>query len=920
MGNLTPNQWAAVEELFEAASEVPEAERTQWLETYCPDLGLRRELATLLAFTGDEGERIASAVSRAAARVAADSDPEARLIGQHLGPYRIDSIIGHGGMGAVYLAVRDDQQYSQRVAIKLVRVAAASRTSLLRFRQERQILARLEHTNIARLLDGGATEDSVPYLVMEYVEGGPLTTYCEEHRLAIRERLKLFLKVCDAIDYAHRNLIVHRDIKPGNILINAAGEPKLLDFGIAKLLDPSAETEFATQTGMQAMTPDYASPEQVRGDAISTATDVYSLGAVLYELLTGAKAHRIAGCTAAEIAEAVCTAELVRPSAAASSSQLRRELEGDLDNIVLAAMRKETERRYRSVAELAADITRYLEGRPVSARPDTFTYRAGKFLRRNRYGVLAAALLLIAVGVGAASTVWQARRAERRFQQVRSLANSFLFEVHDKIAELAGSIEARELVVRKGLEYLDSLAAEAGGDDALQMEVAAGYLKIGNVQGNIFLPNLGKYNESLKSYEKALLIAKRLAAGNGSDFARQSLLTRAYLLKGRALASAGLPGSEQDLQAAIRVAEAIPPSAGVPRLKILRSAYFYMSDLARRQGDLPKELFNAQRSLAVATQLAVAEPTNDQRYNKAIATEEVASAMANAGSIEQAIEEYKEASIVLAELHRLEPKHATYFRDYGVAQLRMASLFGDARYANAGDAASGLASYRRALELATELYKNDLRNGRRFHDLAEIYCGLGVTVRDLDAKASIEYLRQSIGLMDSAPAGVLENIWHRLDHAEYVASIAYPLRKLKRFEEARRYLDRALLNIGDILVKQPSSSTVREVMTAALLELSALEAESAHGDAALKAANQALQTIEAAALAHPADVLLAWRLSQSYQVLGSIAERGRHRDEAKRWYAKSLDLWNQWKPAGRPTSRFLDNQLRAASAAFERVQ
>ena len=924
MGSLLPNQWAIVEELFDAASKLPEAERTQWLLMHCPDPALRRELVTLLACIGDEGERIASAVSGAALRVATESDPEARLIGQHLGPYRIESIIGHGGMGAVYLAVRDDQQYRQQVAIKLVRVSAASRTSLLRFRQERQILARLEHSNIARLLDGGATEDGVPYLVMEYVEGQPITKYCDERNLAIRERLKLFLKVCDAIDYAHRNLIVHRDIKPGNILINTpingAGEPKLLDFGIAKLLDPAAETDFATQTGMQAMTPDYASPEQVRGEAVSTATDVYSLGAVLYEVLTGTRAHRIADYTPAGIAEAVCTGEPVRPSAAASTSRFRRELEGDLDNIVLAAMRKEPERRYRSAADLGADITRHLEGRPVSARPDTFSYRAGKFLLRNRYGVIAAALLLLAVGSGAAATIWQARRAERRFQQVRSLANSFIFEVHDKIADLVGSTEARELVVRKGLEYLDSLAAEAGGDDALQMELASGYIKIGDVQGNMFVPNRGKQGEALKSYEKALLIANSLAGAHNNDVARKSLLVRVYLAKGQVLSTAGRPEAEQNLREAIRIAESMPPDAGVLRLELLRSAYFAMSRLGHRDGALSKELVNAQKTLEVSDELMKAEPTDQHLYDRALAAAATASALSNSGGIELAITGYRETTKVFAELHQRDPKNSTYFKDYAGSLALTASLLGDARYANAGDTLAGMEYYRRSLEVKKQLYQNDPGNGRRFHDLAEAYCGLGVTSRDRDAKTSVEYLRQAIDWIDSAPASVLDNLWYRTDQAEYITSIAYPLRKLKRFEEARRYLDRALLILRDLLVQQPSSNTVKEVLTVALLELFALEEELGHGEAAASAANEALATIKAAAQANPDSVLLTWRLAQSYAALGELEERRHHRKEARRWYARGLDLWKQWKQSGRPSSRFLDNQLRAANAAFERVQ
>ena len=638
-----------------------------------------------------------------------------------------------------------------------------------RFRQERSILAGLEHPNIARLLDGGETESGLSYIVLEYVDGQSIVEYCEQRKLGREERLRLFLQVCAAVQYAHQNLIVHRDLKPENILVTREGSPKLLDFGIAKLMEPGA---LQTMTGFQALTPQYASSEQIRGQVVTTVTDVYSLGMVMYELLTGRRPYKVDATSFSEIARTVCEVEPAEPG-----------LGGDLDNILFMALRKEAARRYALVQDFTGDLERFLSHRPVAARPDSIRYRSSKFLRRNRYGVIAAALLLLALGLGATATLWQARRAERRFQQVRSLASSFIFEVHDKIAELAGSTEARELVVRKGLEYLDSLAAEAGGDDALQM-VAGGYLKVGDVQGNMHVPNLAKYDEALKSYEKALLIAKRLAAARNNNVARQSLLAKAHLLKGQVLSFLGRPEAEQNLQEATRIAESMPPDAGLPRLELLRSAYFAMSFLARRQGAVAKELANSQRTLEVSDQLARAEPTDQHLYNKALAAETFARAQAYSGGIDQAITHYKEATKVFAALHERDPKNATYFRDYGVSLGVTASQLGDARYPNTGDTAAGLEYYRRSLELAKELYQKDPANERRFHDLAELYCGLGVTVRDRDATASVEYLRQSIGSMDSAPASVMENLWHRMDQAEYVASIAYPLRKLKRFERS----------------------------------------------------------------------------------------------------------------------------------------
>ena len=371
MAELNPEQWAEVKRLFMAAAELRPEELPGYLQRECPDQDLRREVESLLMYSGAEIASADAAIASAAAAAAREPDPDERLIGARLGPYRVDAIAGHGGMGAVYRASRDDAEFRQQVAIKLVRVAAASPDALRRFRQERQILARLSHPNIARLLDGGSTPDGVPYLVMEFIEGEPITAWCDRQSLGVEDRLRLFLQVCEGVEFAHHDLVVHRDLKPGNILVTKDGTPKLLDFGVAKLLDPGAEKDAATLTGL-VMTPEYASPEQVRGEPASTAADVYSLGIILYELLTGKKAQPISGYTPAAIATAVCQSEPVAPA------RLKPALAGDLDHIIRMAIRKEPARRYASAGLLARDIQRHLDRRPVSARPDNVRLSLGQ--------------------------------------------------------------------------------------------------------------------------------------------------------------------------------------------------------------------------------------------------------------------------------------------------------------------------------------------------------------------------------------------------------------------------------------------------------------------------------------------------------------------------------------------------------------
>src|SRR5215467_10401123 len=420
---VNPEQWQVIRRIFHQAIDLPSSERDAFiLQAADGDESLRIEVQSLLASHDRAGSFIESAGGHVAT-VNLDRVRPDDMIGRRVGAYRIVREIGRGGMGAVYQGVRDDTEFSKTVAIKLIRTGMSTDSVVRRFLSERQILANLDHPNIARLLDGGTSEEGLPYFVMEYIEGQPLGEYCDTHRLATDERLLLFRDICSAVHFAHQNLVIHRDIKPGNLLVTPAGKVKLLDFGIAKLLLPGPGRDETTQAAARAMTPDYASPEQVRGDPITTSSDVYSLGVLLYELLTGHRPYRITTGSPVEIIRAICEQEPDKPSTAvakvralpdgesdtvvrltpesvskARASQpdkLRRQLEGDLDNIILKAMRKEPQRRYASAEQLSEDLRRYLEGLPVIARKDTLGYRAGKFVRRHKAGVVVLALLLI---------------------------------------------------------------------------------------------------------------------------------------------------------------------------------------------------------------------------------------------------------------------------------------------------------------------------------------------------------------------------------------------------------------------------------------------------------------------------------------------------------------------------------------------
>lgn len=540
---MDSGQWIKIKEVFSAVAELPLDERAAFLEKSDP--AIREEVEKLLAASESAGDFIASPIHVENGHAGIDDQS---MIGREIDDYVILDKLGEGGMGAVYLAEHRGDEFSQRVALKLIKRGMDTNAVLRRFFVERQILASLDHPNIARLLDGGSTDDGLPYFVMELIEGENVKAFCDGREYDINERLKLFQKVCNAISHAHQKLVVHRDIKPSNIVVTDKGEPKLLDFGVAKLLSPDwdATTAEATATNFRLMTPEYASPEQLRGQMTTTATDVYSLGVVLYELLTGTRPYKFTSKDPFEISREILTIEPLRPSSVVSSGfqvpssksanrtdaesrhvtaddeqktnprskiQNPKSLRGDLDNIILKSLRKDPRDRYKSVEELSDDIDRYLKGLPVRATADSRVYRFKKFVGRNRIGTAVAALILLLSGVA----VWQAvvanrerAKADERFAQVRKLANAVIFDYQDAIQKLPGATAVREKMVNDSSAYLDTLAAEKPSDPDLQLELAKAYDRLGDVRGNFFTPSLGNSVAAKLLYDKALSIKQEL--------------------------------------------------------------------------------------------------------------------------------------------------------------------------------------------------------------------------------------------------------------------------------------------------------------------------------------------------------------------------------------------------------------------------
>ncbi|MBV9215351.1 MAG: protein kinase [Acidobacteria bacterium] len=614
---MTPEDWQRVKSILDKAALVDAGDRDAFLRQACGEEGaLRAEIESLLEC---EHGNLFDEAAFSIADLEIPSEYAQSFIGKEIGKYRIVSELGRGGMGLVFLAERADGEFEQKVALKLIKRGMDTDAVLRRFYNERRILATLVHPNIAHLVDGGTTDDGVPYFVMEYVDGVPLLDHARSNGLDLNARLELFQQIASAVTFAHNNLIIHRDLKPANILVTAGGVPKLLDFGIAKLLTPG-NGGLITATQQFVLTPEYSSPEQVRGQQLTTATDIFSLGVILYELLTGVRPFDMKEPSFAEAIRVICETDPTLPSRVSGEPRLK----GDLDNILLKALRKEPERRYSSVEQFSEDINRYLSSRPVLAADDSRSYRLQKYVKRHRFGVITGGLIFTTLLAGLGTTLYQARiaqrereRAQQRFNDVRGLANSLIFEINEKMGE--SPLQARELLVTRALEYLDKLTEDAAGDPGLQIELANAYEKIGELQAEIFNPGLGKVSDALNSHQKALELREKLLAASPNDVARglDVLTSRSYV--GDILTASGSigPAREQYLNAVTLGEELLsryPDHEGIKTR--LSSTYARLGQNVLRSGSLGAALDYYQRALSHAKDVLAAKPQDVQRRRR----------------------------------------------------------------------------------------------------------------------------------------------------------------------------------------------------------------------------------------------------------------------------------------------------------------
>ncbi len=798
--HLTPDRWARAEKLFHAAAELPFAGRDRFVdEETGEDRELRDEVVSLLRYDTRAEPGIVGVLQAEAANFLA---AEPAVAGRMLGPWRIEREIGRGGMSVVYLGTRADGEFDKLVAIKVIKRGMDTDAVIARMRRERGILAALGHPSIARLLDGGTTPEGLPWIVMEYVEGAPIDRYCDENGLGIEQRCELVAQVCDAVAYAHRNLVVHRDLKPGNILVGLDGRPKLLDFGIAKLLvsdtaEENGETLLSTRGFVRPFTPGYASPEQIGGGVVTTPTDVYSLGVVLFELLAGARPRG-----EAEDASAAALRE-------GKEQRWAGRLRGDLDTILRKALDPDPERRYHSVEQLQLDLDRHRDGLPIAARRESLVYRAGKFFRRHRFGSLAAAAAVIALGAGLGATLWEARvarderdvaqrgreeaerqriraeesarreqtahneaagqknaaelqktlaetqraLAERRFEQVRELAKKFTTDIHDAVASLPGSTPARKLLVETGLRYYDSLAAEASGNQPLLEEIARGYDKLGDAQGNAYYANLGDPKAAMASYRKAEAIRARVR-DDGPGFLADRIqgnirIAQILMLTGEMRAATPV------LERTLKMARESPGANDYWVLRGQARTWMALGDLKNQSGDLGAAIGPYENLLAVWTVLSgMGKDPVVERAGTATSHAKLGEAYARMERGPEALAHLRPALEMDRQLSANEPNSIPRMRKMFFDNIFMSWVFSSAAGASLGTTEEARGVLDQAVRIADRMASTDQGNDIAIKDVATAHMSYSIWLTQQgDYSAAHEHTLKAAAAIDRYTAG-----------------------------------------------------------------------------------------------------------------------------------------------------------------------
>lgn len=811
---------AVLRSLFRKALDLTPAERVEFLNDPSLSSETREELKALL--DADQG------AETFLSETVASGEPAAFGTGERFGPFEARELLGRGGMGSVFRAERVDGELTQTVAIKVLERGWLDPRALDRFRQERQILAGLVHPNVARLLDGGTRSDGTAYLVMEFVDGLALDKYCNRLHLEVDDRVRLFLPLCDAVDYAHQKLIVHRDLKPSNVLVTADGQPKLLDFGIAKVLDETS----AGATRTLVLTPDFASPEQAQGGEVTTATDVYGLGAVLYFLLTSRAPHSVEGVSAGELQRAICEVAPERPSA------LNPQLAGDLENILLKALHIDPRRRYGSVRELSEDLDNYLARRPVRATPDGWAYRSQRFVQRHTLASGAALLALLAIAAGAGVSLYEAQRAQERFGQVRTLANQFVFDFEAAIHDTPGTLEARRMVASTARQYLADLSQDSNRDPALRRELAQSYYRLSSIEINAAESTL-----AIEHVKKSIDILRALKDDCcGTRIQRQRYLSAIgdliwYQQDARAIKESMATSTE-----ALKSARAwIQQSPNDPMAsRALANILSITGNLLPAAGHLRDARALLEEAVRRLTDLQAGNPNDEElAFERATAGQRLARVLGPLGENSLALDRNNQALAILLPLIDRHPDNVRYrMLQASIASSAASFLDHDASKQN-----EAFAQARQAYDLERANVRQNPGNRRLLDDAAVVTTRYANRISQQQGRGAdaLPLLREAGAMIDQLVAADPADHRYQSIRCNNRLNVGYTLMNLNRWKDAAPVLDEGERHAEQVMQKWPDDLITANTRIGLLMCQVQTERKLGHLDAARERCRTAFQ-------------------------------------------------------------------------------
>ncbi len=910
MPTLTPDQWQQINPYLDEVLEMVPEQRPAWL------LSLSQKdakLASLMQALLDEQQQL----KREGFLETSPLPAGVGLVGQKIGAYTLISHIGQGGMGSVWLAERSDGRFERQAAVKFVSVALTGHVMEERFKREGSILGRLTHPHIAELLDAGISADGSPYLILEYVDGVAIDQYCDEHKLDVEARVRLFLDALSAVAEAHAHLIVHRDIKPSNVLVRSDGQVKLLDFGIAKLLAEEGGTAAATMLTLEgggALTPRFAAPEQVAGGTVTTATDVYALGVLLYLLLTGQHPAGAGLRSPAALVKAIAETEAPKASLIAGTAngaaerrsttceKLSRQLRGDLDTILGRALKKNPQERYASVTAFADDLRRYLKHEAISVRPDTFAYRTAKFLRRNRT-IVSLATVAIALVIGSLTTGLliangQRKAAERRFDQVRQLANKFI-ELDNAIRGLPGSTKVRMQIVSDSLQYLTSLGGDVRGDKDLGLEIANAYVKVAHVQGDPTSPNLGQFAEAEASLDKAENFVDsvlKIDPGN-----RKGLFIAATIAHDRMVLADEQNRREDLVSWADKASERVERFMNLGNIdpKDVYSMAYFEQNIAYGYDDA-RHFAQALRASLRALDISAPVPSAQRVHGSILGALTIA--RWQTGNLEGALQTAQQA-VELQEVQAASG-HASLRINLANALYTEGMILGKQDgEPSLGRSRDALAALQKGEDIGEELAKMDPIDYLSRRSTATIGLEIGNILRHTDPEKALAVYDHALGRIREAKT----NISTQLCAADLLAGSSYVLRRLGRGNEAEQRIAEAFQLLRD--AGQYPADAVEPMGRADHVVRAAADDYAEAGETAKAIA--AYQDL--------LDKLMAWKpdpqndlrdaicISRTWTALANLLRRSGRTEEAERLEAQRTDLWSQW--SGKlPNAQFLLHQ------------